>query len=244
MTTPDVTISSGGSSSKARKDRIYRILEGELVPEFNVEAASAIRKLVESDAVPVEHLSPRWDRCFLLCATLFVVLLFAKDRIPFEVLEIGVTLVALSFAQTVIYFLRENSRLNTEMQRVTGPLSELEGTQARLQAYLDQLDQRTRKYFHCVTSTKVVSYCVLRQIMSALNERLSELRVLLQSRQAGKIVKAEEIFKRPLLFRDGFLQNTGKEYSLALDKLSPVVGQLIEDLDKSLTELEDEIRIP
>lgn len=127
------------------------------------------------------------------------------------------------------------------MEGLERPLEELN----RLRTYLDQwlrdLDERTSRYFHCVTHSKVTDYYVLTQINASLLERIQRVTHLLEKPKRGNLKEAFTLLQGSILFHDGIALGTGTAYAVPLGRLSQLVTQVIENLERGVRELEEDI---
>jgi hypothetical protein len=226
--------------SQLRKERMQLILEGQVNAEF--EASAAFKGLQPGIGGQPVGVGSGWVRGLVLSAFLSILLVCIHSRLPSSWLVGGAALAACAFLQAVFECLKSGKEAAAWTAKLSAPLEEVVETKNALEKYLVELDKRTSKYFHCVTNTKVSTYCVLRQILAALEERITEVNSFLDLSTGAGMLSAQDALCKQLSFRDGFLQNTGKLYALPLARIKPAIVRLIADLDESLIALEAEIR--
>ena len=107
--------------------------------------------------------------------------------------------------------------------------------------YLYRLDLRTSRYFHCVTTTKITTYFMLRQIESGLSDVVEQLGRACRNNSREEALSALKLLRRPFYYRDGFLDNSGKIYQVLLRDLPLKVVSLMDSLELNIRELEREL---
>ncbi len=135
-------------------------------------------------------------------------------------------------------YLRNISTLRLLAER---PLEELQQLENYLARYLENMSQRTSRYFHCVTNSKVTNYFVLSQMREALAKKIQEINANLDKNSQPSLCKALELLKGSLIFTDGATASSGYLHVLPLARLSATIPLLIENLENGLAELETEI---
>lgn len=138
-------------------------------------------------------------------------------------------------------FFRADRAYCETKNRVEQMAIELNQVRGRLDRYLVALDTRTSRYFHCVTSTKVTTYCVLRQILVALEERLLELQDALRAPTVSGVRRAAALLRKEILFRDGYTPGVGQIFVVPVPRVASIIELVIKDLESGLAELEEEI---
>lgn len=228
-------------SSKARKERVYQLIEGQIELGTLQQACEGIVKVTAVAAPQAYELETPWRRSALLASILAVLgVAFAQSMAPSSrllVASVGLCAVLHTFALIV----QQRRRAGTVGQDIYQALKEMQDIRDNLNTYLNELDTRTRKYFHCVTNTKVTTYCILRQLLLSLDERIGIVESLLRSPNGQDLADAHRELARDLVFRDGFLKSSGKERYIAPQRIIPVIEGLTRELEDSLKELEDEI---
>ena len=226
-----------------KRDRVYHILAGTVeVPE----EYSSPSILVEIQRQELPALKPNMISFVAvpLAFMLVAVLLFVYEAVKGPLLAPGVSsmLVLLLVIVWLGACLRWHKRQIAEVadHYATG-LQELRSLHEYLDSYLTNLDERTSRYFHCVTNTKVLNYCVLRQINAALGEKVEEITRLLSTLDPASLIKARNLLVGMLFFYDGALANTGNAHLMPMARLQVAVRMLVETLDAGVTELEEEI---
>lgn len=122
------------------------------------------------------------------------------------------------------------------------PLQELRDLHRFLDRYQSNLDMRTSRYFHCVTSTKVSAYFSLTQIRQGVLERVQLIDKLLENPTYTNLLKIFESVRGTMIFSDGVMPNSGTMRLVPISKIGATVGELIEGLEEGLQELEEEIK--
>ena len=234
---------SSVSTAKARRERLTQILDGRIdFAGINTEK-SPLQVLAESATPQEVELKSTWPRSLALATILLIGLVVFQPVMELAWLIAGVTLVICAFVEAIAKFFLNTKLLRGWSQKLGAGLQELVEVHTLLNDYLLQLDKRTSKYFHCVTNTKVTTYCILKQVLGALEERITVTSRLLDRGSPASLVKAFWQLRELLPFRDGYLQNSGLEHFLAPCNIFPAVHLLIEELDESLVELEKEIKL-
>jgi hypothetical protein len=118
---------------------------------------------------------------------------------------------------------------------------ELRSMQSQLSIYLMDLDLRTRRYIHAVTSTKTMSYFLLVQINEALVMRLAELDDLLVRPNTANVLASLHLLKSELVLKSGVLTNENELQLLPLRRTSRAIELLIDELERGLAAIEGSI---
>lgn len=143
----------------------------------------------------------------------------------------------------VWYFARKcDDALRQEARILQEPLKELNELLATINAYLENLDRRTSKYFHVVTNSKVTSYFVLTQISQTLKARIDEVAALLASPRRENLLISHQLLQGTLVFSDSFNGGAGNMHVVPLARLKTTVLQIFEFLDSELKILEEELQ--
>jgi hypothetical protein len=179
----------------------------------------------------------------LLCAaylkmtgTLSTAQLRAGDLIPMALICGGVILL---WHQT--YLIVERQKIARFAQSLVRPYEELKRVQMHVTEYLGALDNRTRRYFHCVTNTKVMSYFLLMQMSNALTERIAVLEELFAHPLPENYLAAFAELRNDLVLSSDVLNQSKEEQRLPLRRAQQAIDVLIEDLERGLNTLEREI---
>lgn len=135
------------------------------------------------------------------------------------------------------------SHLTAQRDAVDSSLQELGEIQSATAEFLNALDKRTARYFHCVTNTKITSYFILRQIETGLNQLLTDVRALVDNGSPECIIEALERLRSPFTYRDGFDFNSGHQYEVPIDRLPQLIMKYRQELTEGIESLEREIRI-
>ncbi|MBX7137592.1 MAG: hypothetical protein K1X83_06375 [Oligoflexia bacterium] len=224
------------------RDRIYEILAGDVEYDSPVIDRSALEKIA-SQAMPTVH--PSKTETFGPLVILFAGLAYVvKGPLTGDIeslLPFVIVITMLLWAYRCVKMRRHVvERLEGTVEKC---IEELQSQDQYLRRYMQGLDQRTSKYFHCVTNTKVTTYFVLMQISTGIERRLSEVQALLARRTTDSFFAAYSKLQGSLVFTDGVDPRSGQTHMLPLARLSKTVPLLIENLEGGLKELEEEISV-
>lgn len=184
-------------------------------------------------AALVPFLCSAWIRIF---GSLNPEVVTVKDLMP--LLIICVVTIVLWY---LTYWSIERRKLAKFGRSLREPFDELLRTSDHIRGYLSDLDSRTRRYFHCVTNTKVMSYLLLTHINHALTERTHLIESLMSKRSAENYLAAFEELRADLSVKDSVLEFGGEVHAVPLRKTKQAIDLLIEDLERGLGVLEAEI---
>ena len=156
----------------------------------------------------------------------------------------GAGLLVLVLVVLVTEALLSRKRANTLIQKKLMPLcDELAELRNAITDYLSQLDQRTSRYFHCVTNTKVTAYFMLRQLEQALHELSLDLEDRAASPSAASYIYIRERLRGTIDYRDGFDFNSGKLHHTPVVRVATVIQELIQEIESGIAILEEEIQV-
>lgn len=239
------TTSPARQGAEQHRERVYRILAGEIAPEY---PSSEFSLLKAHAAASTPYLHPPEQVIirgvifgFIGIGVVFLTQLF-KLGLPLQV--IGFTLSGVVILEAVRRGLAMQRAVRRTARQLHECLAELNDVAAILERYLEQVDKRTAQYFHIMTNTKLTTFCVLRQIQIALDERTREIASLLTWPTSESVLVASDLLKKLLLFRDGFVRETGQIFTLPPSDLKAKVLLLIDDLEIGLAALEETIQLP
>lgn len=233
------------NSKSHKRDRIHGILAGEIETDSPRIDRSELGKLVNQSPpkfAPSElHLvlPPLLLGSFALLFAWFAPIQFDSTyarAVP-----------ALTIIIIFLWLLHCQKVRSAEIKKYSAGLSkavdELQNLKDYLARYLKALDERTSRYFHCVTNTKVTTYFILMQIEAAIGERISEVRAQLNTASTHSTQEAFYKLHGNLLFQDGAIRNQGDTHLVPLARLSEVIPALVQNLEAGLIELEKEIEL-
>lgn len=109
--------------------------------------------------------------------------------------------------------------------------------------FMTELDARTSRYFHCITTTKVTSYFKLRQIEASLSLLIEKLTSLATDITPARLLACHELLSAPLEYSDSLVANTGNLHYEALPDLHATVKKLMGELMSGIEALEREIAV-
>jgi hypothetical protein len=118
---------------------------------------------------------------------------------------------------------------------------ELSALAEQVSEYLRNLDARTSRYFHCVTTTKITTYFMLRQIETGLVDVVDQLNRACRKTSRTEALSALKMLRQPFYYRDGFACNSGQIYQVLLRDLPMRVVYLMDSLELNIRELEREL---
>lgn len=121
--------------------------------------------------------------------------------------------------------------------------SELNDLRVNLFTYLNEIDDRTSRYFHCMPQDLLTVYYRLRQIEAQLTTMLNEADYLCSLKSKYSALQALNILKSPFRYRDSMSINTGTEYEIALYAVPKTIQELVSLLESKLTKLEDDLAV-
>jgi len=227
-----------------KKERILDILSGEIKQDSPKIDRSELGKLVKSSAPKfppsnfVLIVPPLAGSISVLAYALFV----PSGANTQEAAVIPVLAIASIFLWVWRCMLVRRNAIKQFNESLSKPLDELQHLHDYLFRYLRDLDSRTSRYFHCVTNTKVSNYFILTQIGNAMNERLTEVKSLIESISGAASQHAFMKLQGNLVFQDGAIKNQGNTHVVPLARLSEAVPALIQNLESGISELESELK--
>ncbi|MBN8548687.1 MAG: hypothetical protein J0M12_05190 [Deltaproteobacteria bacterium] len=229
----------------AKKDNrivVLDILSGSSHLDSPIIERSVLTGLAERKAPELKDPSQAWmvGLPAIVAATGFAILFREHLESPPAT---AITILLLLSAAVVTWQIarsREDA-LRQQVRVLQEPLQELRDLQSLIQAYLSNLDKRSRRYFHIVTNSKVTSYFILTQIMQKLQEKIDELNDLLQIPSRENIVIAHHLLQGTLVFSDSFQGAAGNLHVVPLARLKTVALQIFEFLDSELKLIEEDI---
>lgn len=231
------------TEKEIKKERIQQIISGEIKYNSPAIDRSPLAALTKRS---LPHLSSFYLQIFagfsLICSSISFFAL--SPRWP----ELSQYAIWITFAAVLLGGALLGAAIGAYRKNITTlrlladrPLEELQQLEAHLARYLDNMGQRTSRYFHCVTNTKVTNYFVLTQMRDAIGKKIQEVQVKLQISGQAELIAALELLKGSLIFTDGATANNGYLHVLPLARLSATIPLLIENLENGLAELEFEI---
>lgn len=231
--------------AEQHRERVYRILSGEIAPEYPSSEFSLLKAHAGAGnpyLYPPEQVIIRGVIFgFIGIGVVFLTQLF---NLGFPLQIVGFVLSGVVILEAVRRGLAMQRSVRRTARQLHECLAELNDVAAILARYLEQVDKRTAQYFHIMTNTKLTTFCVLRQIQISLDERSREITSLLTWPTSESVMEASDLFKKLLLFRDGFVRETGQIFTLPPSELKAKVLLLIDDLEIGLAALEDAIQLP
>ncbi len=127
------------------------------------------------------------------------------------------------------------------IQIILEVVKELHREQQQLEQYLNEVDTRTAKFFHCVTTTKVTAHFLLGQIQGELKGINKAVLSALEEKNIGKLYESLELLKDEITVSNGLVVGSGETLSIPMPAVYSTVRELQELLEKGIKELEEEI---
>lgn len=138
-------------------------------------------------------------------------------------------------------FLSQRRRLHAFHDDLCEALSMLQEIYDKLVLYRSEFDERTRRYFHCVTSTKVQAYFILNQLQVAIEKRVKALATLLHNPNKRELRAAHRLLFKDIVFNDGAAVGTGVQRSVNPAVLRGTIADIIDTLERGIEEIEREL---
>jgi hypothetical protein len=121
--------------------------------------------------------------------------------------------------------------------------AELSNLRVDLFTFLNETDERTSRYFHCIPHDLLTVYYRLRQIETQLTTILNEADYLCGLKSKGAALRVLNILKSAFRYHDSMSINTGTEYQIALYAVPKTVQELVETLEAKLAALEADLAV-
>jgi len=232
------------TNSTKRKERIFEILKGSADEVGTTEEGLMLPGLSEVNIQHLQDNTRSWTLILVaVIATSGLYMLIPEVSASSTALWTMVVIVSLTFLRVVQEIVTVKRRRKKNHDDILLALQDLQRTSNYLSDYIQRLDRRTSKYFHCVTNSKVTSYFILSQVSRRLTERVGEISALLTSFSSENLQKAYESLSGSLNFRDGFDRNSGALHTVPLARLDKTILALTAELDEAVSELEREIEV-
>ena len=225
-----------------KRIRLHQILDGQVEFDSPFIESAALKQLANQPE-PVLHSQSTPVKLGLPVVALMAVAGGLAVRYFNSPIYNVSLLFAIGLAVTIIWYfaVAREERIIAMAATLEHPLKELRDLRRFIVDYLEELDRRTSRYFHCVTNTKVTSYFSLTQISVALAERVDFAASLLKDPTRDNVLSAWRSLRGSLVFNDGLSSLSSNTHMIPLEKLRAVVVMLTEDMDKGIAELEAEI---
>ncbi len=228
-----------------KRERIYEILAGNFELDSPKIDQSAVARL-DGQRLPDLRVNRfRFLTVPIVMAFISVVHLLLRPQYdpPARALVVPLLCLGVILLWFVNALIGRRKATKAFAKALSKPLDELQGLRDYLDRYIGELDNRTSRYFHCVTNTKISTYFILRQIERTLSEKLVLVKEHLLRATYRDIRSAFQLLKGNLIFQDGAVRNAGSTHVLPLAKLCDTVPLLIENLESGLVEIESEIAL-
>lgn len=227
----------------AKRDALLEILDGHAELDSPIVDRSALG-FIAGQEQPVIHSSlMMWALGIPLLLVLCTAFIFTFDYVKDSPLAVaGCVSVMITIIATMIFITQQRRvAFRGLVNALQEPLAELRELQEYLNGYIAGLDNRTSRYFHCVTNTKVTAYFVLTQINTTLHTRIKEISEQLAKPTHESALAAYRYLRGSLIFSDGVLAGSGDTHAVPLVRLNVTITKLIENLELGLSELEKEL---
>jgi len=225
-----------------KKSRLFEILDGGAELSSPLLERSSLIMIAEKPRPVLPAPGAAWAAGLPAVATLGFILYQLREHLTDPLRLAGaITAVASGFVGVALWARAGSTEKRGFARSLEAPLKELSDMLAYLQNYQTELDRRTSRYFHCVTSTKVTSYFVLAQIILALRKRTDEVHSLLDDPTRENLLVAHESLSGTLVFRDSLSNTHGNVHVIPLARLKATIVQLIDFIDEEIGLLEREL---
>lgn len=158
--------------------------------------------------------------------------------------KLGGLLFLLSVAVLFLETFYKKFRIQVALWKIQPALLELQSLFSFLSLYLEEFDFRTAPYFELVTTSKVATYFMLRELHQSLDRLLKEVEALKESPSRETYERLDEILQGELPFRDGLEIAKSRIHSCPIKTLAMQLNKFIEELESAAKKLEAEINIP
>lgn len=208
-------------------------------------AMSRFRKISEfhfSAPAETDRLEPAlFTLCWALVGAFILLAGFVIETDGSLIKTFGISLLLLSLPVLALERLFLRLKIQVKMRGLHPLVDELREMRLAVAKYLTDLDRRTSRYFHCVTNSKVTTYFMLRQIENSLGRLIEKLDGLCARAQPADLEKFQQLLRGTLEYRDGFEFNSGALLYVPIYQLSIRIQELVADLERGISALEDEI---
>ena len=234
----------------AKREKIIGIIEGDVA----VLATPIISQLALSKLAGTRQHKPKsasdaytlvlFVSVFLLLivfSALSIVLFFSLDLAQLSL--VGVPVLG-AIALTLLLWMGLEARregLKVFSSTLELPFQELINLRNYLGRSLKGLEDRTTRYFHCITNTKVTSHFVLMQIEAALTKRIEEIDKFISAGGRANLLKAYNLLQGTIIFQDGVVAGMGQTHIVPLARLRDTITQLMDELEQGIADIESEI---
>jgi len=205
--------------------------------------ASRVATLLQAEMTDPKSY-PRWSLDLITILGIIVSVAFWAGGVvnSHSALQIAaILLLGLSLIRWFLKDLEKSQVLSDFYYDLCECCEELESLESNLSTYLTELDQRTSRYFHCVTTSKVTSYYILGQILGELGKFNQQLAEVLARKSWQRCNAAFNLLSSDLSVADGNLLSSGQMHDLPLIRVTPTVAELTEMLEEGLREIEEDI---
>ncbi|MCB0319323.1 MAG: hypothetical protein KDD60_00275 [Bdellovibrionales bacterium] len=120
-------------------------------------------------------------------------------------------------------------------------LRELLQLKSHLDSYIETVDKRTNRFFHCVTTSKVTTYYLLFQLQEVLSKSTAQIEERLQAGSGSALDAAHSIFQGDMVITDGLIAESGKPHKIPFYHLKYILGELEIKMEEGIREIEAEI---
>lgn len=184
---------------------------------------------------------PIWTLAFLLLGVFLTICGYTWVETDLPLKQLGSLVLLVAVVVFPVETILNRVRISYLMKEYKPFVIELEEVRRSLSDYLNNLDRRTSRYFHCVTNTKVTTYFMLRQLENALNILLEELHDYLKTSKATNYTQLHARLGGVVEYRDGFAFNSGELHQVPITRISSQIQEYIKHLEDGIDQLESEI---
>ena len=162
-----------------------------------------------------------------------------KDAYPTVIFGGVLGLLALVAFFAVVVNAAEDKKVVTEYLREA--LQELQSLHSHLSSYIETVDKRTNRFFHCVTTSKVTTYYLLNQMEDELEKAINQLGEFSEKNTTPAIENSLNLLKGNVRVTDGLVAEAGQSHDIAFHNLKVVLSELEEKMESGIKEIESEI---
>jgi len=229
---------------ESKKRKVLEVLHWDNEISSTAVRESKVATLVQAGSTDPGSF-PRWSLDLITILGIIVGVGFWSAAVAYEELALQIAAVfflGLSLLRWFLKDLEKSQVLNDYYLDLCDCCEELLQLEKNLSAYLTELDDRTSRYFHCVTTSKVTNYYVLGQILGELGKFNEQLEQTLRKKSWHTCATSYALLQSDLKVADGNLLSSGQMHELPVFRVTSTVAQLTEMLEEGLREIEQDIK--
>jgi len=229
---------------EAKKRKVLEVLYWDNEVSSTAVRGSKVATLLQAEStVPDSY--PRWSLDLITILGIVVGVGFWSAGVVYEELALQIAAIVFLGLSLLRWFLKDLEKsqvLSYYYLDLCDCCEELLQLEKNLSTYLTELDNRTSRYFHCVTTSKVTNYYVLGQILGELGKFNEQFKQTLNKKSWHTCAAAYTLLQSHLKVADGNLLSSGQMHELPIVRISSTVAQLTELLEEGLGEIEQDIK--